>query len=162
VTGAVRWCGNSSNTGWATTCGSTTEVPTSISSYSNAVPSKGDTGIGQSPMPASFIYASAPSWWPSGKPWPPVGPDVTNGNLGQCSGGTYGSLFGTASGQCTGGTFLAHVNAGHANSIPAMDCYFSLGGPPDGSGNALSFNAGKCYPSGPAPGPASGPTAKGR
>ncbi|HTT18288.1 MAG TPA: hypothetical protein VMG82_05055 [Candidatus Sulfotelmatobacter sp.] len=145
VTGAVRWCGNSSDTGWATTCGSKSEVPTGISSYSNAVPSYGDTGAGQSAMSASFIYSSTPSWWPSGKPWPPIGPDVTNGNLGQCGGGSYASLFGTASGQCTGGTLSAQTNGGHANSLPAMDCYFSLGGPPDGSGNALSFNASQCY-----------------
>ena len=148
ATGAVRWCGNSSNTGWSTTCGSTSEVPTGISSYSNAVPTLGDTAIGENPMPASFIYSSAPSWWPSGKPWPAIGPEVSNGNLGQCSGGAYASLFGTASGQCSAGTFSAHVNAGHANSIPAMDCYFAMGGPPDGSGNALSFNANACYPSG--------------
>jgi len=148
VTGATRWCGNSSDTGWSTTCGSTSEVPTSgvgSPSYANAVPSKGDTGIGQSAMPASFIYASQPSWWPSGKPWPPIGPDVTNGNIGQCNGGTYAALMATAAGQCTGGALSAHVNAGHANSIPAMDCYFSMGGPPDGSGSVLNFNAASCY-----------------
>lgn len=145
VTGTVRWCGNSSDTGWSTTCASTSELPTGISSYANAVPSYGDTGAGQSPMPASFIYSSKPSWWPSGKPWPPVGPDVTNGNIGQCVGGSYPAIFATAASQCIGGTFSAHVNGGHAYSIPAMDCYFSMGGPPDGSGNALSFNAGQCY-----------------
>ncbi len=158
VTGAVRWCGNSSDTGWSTKCGNSSEVPTtSASPYNNAVPSKGDTGIGQSAMPASFIYASTPSWWPSGKPWPAIGPDVTNGSMGQCSGGTYAGLMATAAGQCTGGTLSAQVDAGHAYSIPAMDCYFSLGGPPDGSGSALSFNASQCYASsgtsgsGPAP-----------
>jgi hypothetical protein len=146
VTGAVRWCGNSSNTGWSTTCQGTSEVPTGISSYKNAVPSFGDTGSGQSSMTASFIYSSTPSWWPSGKPWPPIGPDVTSGNMGQCSGGNYASLMATASGQCTGGGFSAHVNGGHANSIPAMDCYLNvLSGPPDGSGNALNFDASACY-----------------
>lgn len=163
VTGTVRWCGNSSDTGWTTTCQSTSEIPTGVSSYSNAVPTVGDKGIGQSSLPASFIYSSTPSWWPSGKPWPPIGPDVTNGNLGQCNGGSYASLFGTASGQCTGGTLSAHANAGHANSNPAMDCYFSMVGPPDGSGNALSFNASTCYPSsggGTPPAPPTGPTVK--
>lgn len=146
VTGAVRWCGNSSNTGWATACGGASEVPTGISSYRNAVPSLGDKGTGQNPMPASFIYSSAPSWWPSGKPWPAIGPDVTNGNLGQCSGGSYASLFATASGQCNGGTFSANVNGGHANSIPAQDCYLNvMHGPLDGSGGGLSFNASQCY-----------------
>jgi hypothetical protein len=166
VTGAVRWCGNSSDTGWSTACGSTSEVPTSLSSYANAVPTYGDIGAGQSAMTASFIYSSTPSWWPSGKPWPPIGPDVTSGNLGQCTGtGNYPLMMATASGQCTGtgATFSSHVNAGHAYSIPAMDCYFSLGGPPDGSGSALSFNASACYSSsgtsGTGPAPPTGLTA---
>ena len=164
VTGAVRWCGNSSNTGWSSACGSKSEVPTGLSSYPNSVPSYGDTGAGQSAMPASFVYNSTPSWWPSGKPWPPIGPDVTNGNIGQCSGGTYASLFGTSSGQCTGGSFSAQVNGGHAHSNPAMDCYFSLHGPPDGSGSALAFDAASCYTtsgssSGSGPGSPTGLTA---
>jgi hypothetical protein len=145
VTGTVRWCGNSSHTGWSTTCASSSEVPTGISGYPNAVPSSGDTGAGQTAMTASFIYSSAPSWWPSGKPWPPIGPDVSNGSIGQCTTGTYQSLMATSSTQCSGGSFSAHVNGGHAYSIPAMDCYFSLGGPPDGSGSALSFDASTCY-----------------
>lgn len=146
VTGATRWCGNSSDTGWSITCSSTSEIPTTSSPYANAVPSLGDTGAGQSAMPASFIYASKPSWWPSGKAWPPIGPDVSNGNIGQCS-GTYNKIFALSSSQCSGGTLTPNVNAGHANSIPAMDCYFSMGGPPDGSGSALSFNASQCYAS---------------
>ncbi len=160
VTGTVRFCGNSSDTGWSTTCGgSTSEVPTGLSSYANAVPTKGDTRIGQQAMPASFLYSSQPSWWPSGKPWPPTGPDVTNGNIGQCTTGTYQFLMATSSSQCAGGSFSAHVNGGHAYSIPAMDCYFSLGGPPDGSGSALSFNASACYNgSGGAGGPPTPPT----
>lgn len=150
VTGAIRWCGNSSDTGWSTTCSSTSEVPTGLSTYANAVPTKGDTGSGQAAMPASFIYSSTPSWWPSGKAWPAIGPEVTNGTLGQCAGGTYASLFAAASGQCTGGSLSAHVNGGHANSIPAMDCYLSiLGGPPDGSGSVLAFDASTCYSGSP-------------
>lgn len=155
VSGTVRWCGNSSDTGWSTTCKlngvSKSEIPTSgvgSPSYANAVPTLGDTGAGQGAMPASFIYSSAPSWWPSGKAWPPSGPDVTNGNLGQCTSGPYQYMMATASSQCAGGAFSAHVNGGHANSNPAMDCYLSLGGPPDGSGNPLSFDASKCYASG--------------
>ena len=34
VTGTVRWCGNSSDTGWSSTCSSTSEVPSGISPYS--------------------------------------------------------------------------------------------------------------------------------
>jgi hypothetical protein len=148
VTGAARWCGNSSDTGWKTTCGSASEVPTGgvgSPSYANAVPTLGDTGAGQGALPSSFAFSSKPSWWPTAKPWPPIGPDVTGGNIGQCVGGTYASLFATQSSQCTGGTFSASANAGHAYSLPAMDCFLSSGGVPDGSGSAISFNGTACY-----------------
>jgi len=158
VTAAVRWCGSSSDTGWSKTCASTSEVPTGAPAYPNAVPTYGDTGAGQSAMPASFYYSSTPSWWPSGKPWPIIGPDVTGGNLGICSGGTYANSGATSSAQCSGGT-LAASGGGHANSNPAMDCYLNvMGGPPDGSGSVLTFNANTCYgqqaalPSAPLPG----------
>jgi hypothetical protein len=93
VTGAVRWCGNSSDPGWSTTCGSTSEVPSTLSLYSNAVPST-------TALPASFYLSSEPSWWvtPWGTPaWPPMGPDVTGGNIPN--------------------------TAGHANYTPAALCY---------------------------------------
>jgi len=71
-------------------------------------------------MPASFYYNSQPSWWPSGKAWPLIGPDVTGGNIA--------------------GT------GGFANTNPAEDCYLNaMNGPSDGSGGALSFNAAACY-----------------
>ena len=35
VTGASRWCGSSTDTGWSTTCAGASEVPTSLSAYSN-------------------------------------------------------------------------------------------------------------------------------
>lgn len=98
-------------------------------------------------LPASLYYSSAPSWWPAGKPWPPVGPDVSSGNIGTCS-GTYSGSQATSSSQCTGGT-LTSAWAGHANSIPAQDCYLNvMGGPPDGTGSVLSFDANTCYNSG--------------
>jgi hypothetical protein len=75
VTGAVRWCGNSGNTGWSTTCGSSSEVPSGLSSYAQTVPAS------QS-LPPSFVYSSRPSWYatPYGTPpFPAMGPDVSGG-----------------------------------------------------------------------------------
>jgi hypothetical protein len=96
-------------------------------------------------LPASLYYASKPSWWPSTKAWPPVGPDVSGANLGTCS-GTYSGAQGTAAGQCTGGT-LSSAWGAHATSIPAQDCFLNvMQGPPDGSGNVLNFDASLCYP----------------
>jgi hypothetical protein len=113
VTGAVRWCGNSSNPGWSTTCASTSEVPNAITNYANPVPSSTN-------LPASFYLSSKPSWWPSGKAWPPIGPDVTGGNISGLG--------------------------GYAYTIPAADCYSNvMNGPSDGTGTVLSFNAAKCY-----------------
>jgi hypothetical protein len=95
-------------------------------------------------LPASLYYAAAPSWWPAGKPFPAVGPDVASGNLGTCS-GTYAGAQATASGQCTGGS-VTTAWAGHASSIPAQDCYLNvMHGPPDGTGGMLSFDASQCY-----------------
>ncbi|MGA8088014.1 MAG: hypothetical protein WCA10_11955 [Terracidiphilus sp.] len=95
-------------------------------------------------LPASLYYGSTPSWWPSGKPWPPIGPDVTSGNLGTCS-GSYSGAQATSSSQCAGGT-LTSAWANHATSIPAEDCYLGvMHGVPDGSGSVLSFDANQCY-----------------
>jgi hypothetical protein len=82
VTGAVRWCGNSSNTGWATTCSGTSEVPTGLSSYANPVPAT-------QTLPPSLYLSSAPSWWPATKPWPALGPEVTGGNIAGVAGHVY-------------------------------------------------------------------------
>ena len=115
VTGAVRWCGNSSNTGWATTCSGTSEIPTGLSSYANSVPST-------QALPPSFYLTSRPSWWPSTKPWPAIGPDVTGGNI-------------------TG-------VAGHAYTLPAQDCFLNImHAAADGTGPVVSFNAASCYAS---------------
>jgi hypothetical protein len=147
VTGSTRWCGNSSDTGWSTTCGSASEIPTADLFYPNPMPTVGDTGAGQSPLPASFFLSAKPSWWPSGKIWPVIGPDVMGGNVGRCTGGTYQWSLALSSGQCGGGTYSPSVVGGHAYSNPAMDCYLNtMGGPPDGSGSELTFNASACYP----------------
>ena len=98
-------------------------------------------------LPNSLYYSSQPSWWTSSVSWPPIGPDVSSGNLGICSGGTYAGGQAISSGQCTGGT-LTTAWASHANAIPALVCYLSvMNGPPDGSGSALSFDANTCYSS---------------
>ena len=149
ATNAVRFCGNSSDTSWSSTCGSTSEVPAGISPYPNSVPTLGDTGAGQNAMPASFYLSSKPSWFGS-LTWPPIGPDVSGGNVGQCSGtlntnGQYAGMPATSSSQCTG-TSLVAAWGGHVNANPAMNCALNvMGMPPDGTGRALSFNATACY-----------------
>lgn len=145
ATTTIRWCGNSSDPGWSTTCGSTSEVPTAFgdttgvsSAYVNPVPSS-------TTLPASFLYSSAPSWWGS-LPWPGIGPDVIGGNIGICSGGTYARSYVISGSQCTGGGTMVAAFGGHANANPAMACYLNtMGGPPDGSGSVLAFNANSCF-----------------
>ena len=99
-------------------------------------------------LPASFYYSSKPSWWPSGKPWPIIGPDVTGGNLLICSGGAQTRAIVTSGGQCPSGTTSTAVN-GEAYSNPAMDCYLgAMNGPANGvTTSALSFNEATCYSS---------------
>jgi hypothetical protein len=76
-------------------------------------------------MPASFYHSSKPTWWTSGIPWPPIGPDVTGGNISGLG--------------------------GHANNIPAAYCYLTvMGGPTNGSATLQAFNAGTCYSTSPA------------
>jgi hypothetical protein len=89
------------------------EVPSGISQYSNPVPTSNS-------LPASFYLSSKPAWFGS-TPWPPIGPDVTGGNL-------------------------AGVG-GHAYKNPAQFCYESIGGLADGTGPLLAnFDAKSCYP----------------
>jgi hypothetical protein len=143
----TRWCGNSSNTGWVTTCASTSEIPSGISVYPNSIPTKGDTGAA---MPASFYYSSRPSWWSALIPFPAIGPDVSSGNVGQCTGtlnvsGKFAGLPAISGVQCVG-TSLTSSWAGHVNAIPAMACALTtMGMPPDGVGSALTFNPSACF-----------------
>lgn len=127
VTGANRFCGGASDTGWSTICGATSEVPVNLSgvqsSYANPVPRYGDTGAGQSNMTASLYYSSQPTWWPSGKPWPPIGPDVTGGNVSDVG--------------------------GHVYTIPAQDCFLNvMRGNSNGTGGPYTFNESICYSNG--------------
>ncbi len=149
VTDATRFCGESSNTGWAAACSSTSEVPTTAPSYPNSLPTVGDTGAGQPPLPASLFLSGKPTWFGT-IPFPPIGPDVTGGNIGQCTGapntaGQFAGLPATSDGQCNGAPLDPNAWAGHVNAIPAMACYLSLGGALDGTGEALAFNASACY-----------------
>ena len=68
------------------------EVPSGLSSFANPVP-------GSQTLPASFFLDSKPSWFGT-VPWPPIGPDVTGGNISGLS--------------------------GHAYKIPAQLCYENL------------------------------------
>jgi len=107
----MRW-GNYDTAGGAPRFVSS-EVPSGISSYANPVPSS------QS-LPASFFLSSKPGWWPSSKPWPPIGPDVSGGNI-------------------------ANVG-GYAYTIPAQDCFANvMGGAAAGTLSVLSFSANACY-----------------
>jgi len=99
VNAAVRWVAS--------------EVPSGVTPLGNAVPANQN-------LPPSFYLAQKPGFWPSGRPWPPMGPDVSGGNLANLG--------------------------GHANRIPALDCYQSMGGPADGTGSPLTFSAAACYP----------------
>lgn len=105
---------------------------------------------GSPTCPASFYLSSRPSWWKSSIPFPAIGPDVSSGNVGQCTGtantsGQFAKVAATNSSQCTG-TSLTSAWAGHVNAIPALACALSLGMPPDGTGSVLSsFDANSCY-----------------
>jgi hypothetical protein len=75
---------------------------------------------GSQTLPASFYLSAKPSWWPAAKPWPAAGPDVTGGNVSGVGGRVY--------------------------TLPAQDCYTSLGGNANGTGPQLTnFNADACY-----------------
>jgi hypothetical protein len=110
-------------------------------------------------IPASFYLAGKPGWFGS-VPFPPIGPDVSNGNVGQCSGTlnttAFAGLPATAASQCASGQSLNSAWAGHVNANPAMSCYLSLGGLPDGTGNILAYDPNVCYGNSPPPAPPTG------
>jgi hypothetical protein len=99
VSNAVRWVN--------------TEVPSGLALFANAVPASHN-------LPASFYLSAKPAWWPATVPYPPIGPDVTVGNIPNLG--------------------------GFANQNPATVCALvTMGIPVDGTGSALPFNAGRCY-----------------
>lgn len=88
VTGAVRWCGNSSSPGWSAVCGMKSEVPTSAVPFINGNPVPPNTRL-----PASFYLSAQPGFWRMGSgygltpPWPAIGPDVRGGTAPDGAGG---------------------------------------------------------------------------
>lgn len=117
------------------------EVPSGLSGtqapFANPVPAT-------QTLPASFYLISKPAWWPSGKTWPPIGPDVTGGNVKYCTGGAQSGTYVLTSGQCPGGTATT-LAGGRIVSTPAMDCYLNtMSGPPDGQGAVLAFDRVAC------------------
>lgn len=149
VSAATHWCGNSSSTGWLTTCAGVSEVPTAFGSFPQPLPTLGDTG-GALPKSLYLPASPAPSWFGS-VPWPAIGPDVTLGTIGQCGGtkdsiGNFALLAATSASQCHNQGINMAAWAGHVNANPAMNCAINIMGMPvDGSGAALAFNADTCY-----------------
>lgn len=88
VTGAVRWCGNSSSPGWSSVCGMKSEIPTAAVPFisGNFVPSS-------TTLPASFYLSTQPVFWNMAlsygptPPWPAIGPDVSGGTAPDGVGG---------------------------------------------------------------------------
>lgn len=131
------------------------EAPSAASTYPNGLPVVGNTGVGQAAFPASFYLTAKPSWFGS-TPWPPIGPDITGGDVGECSqssssatglntGGQRNGSPAKTAGQCPGSTIWANAWAGHINGIPALNCFLSGGGPVDGSGAALNLDLAACF-----------------
>jgi hypothetical protein len=85
-----NYCAAGASTRWVPS-----EVPSADPLFANPVPAS-------QTLPASFYYAARPPWWPASKAWPPIGPDVSGGNV----------------------TGLG----GHAYTLPAQDCYTAAGG----------------------------------
>jgi hypothetical protein len=122
-------CNNSDNQGDPTLRGSTMrwgnydtvnaagrwvsgEVPSGLAKYANAVPAT-------QTLPASFYLLAKPAWF-GAVPWPPIGPDVTGGNVSGVG--------------------------GHVYKIPAQVCYETLAiDSAYGSSNVRTFNAETCY-----------------
>jgi hypothetical protein len=89
------------------------EVPSGLTKYAQPVPPN-------QTLPASFYLAAKPAWFGS-TAWPPIGPEVTGGNV-------------------------ANVG-GHVNKIPAQLCYEGT----TKTNGILNFDANNCYASGSVP-----------
>lgn len=110
VTNNVRYC----------TAASTPISACTASERAESAPTYPGLASPSTTLPPSFFYSARPAWWPATKTWPPIGPDVSGGNVANVS--------------------------GHAYTIPAQDCFLNvMGGLSSGSGSALGFNANSCY-----------------
>jgi len=131
VNGTVRW--------------NSTEAAPGATTYLNANFTTSYFNSLAHTLPDSFYYSSKPSWWGT-MAWPPIGPDVTSGNGGYYASGTYSAGI-CPVGKVDGGATCSNSTiGGYVNINPAMSCYFNvMGGPSDGTGSALSFDASSCY-----------------
>jgi hypothetical protein len=139
VSTSYRW-GNWDNVNAATQF-NTTEVPTAISGFPQSVPTSSCTA--SLSCPASFYYPSRPAWYFSATPFPAIGPDVTWGNVGQCSGtlntsGKFSGMPTTDGTKCGSGNTKNTAWGGHVNAVPAMQAYLHFGGNLDGTSAALT------------------------
>ena len=91
------------------------EVPSALASHANPVPPN-------QTLPASFYLSSRPGWWPSAVAWPPIGPEVSGGDLPNVG--------------------------GHAFRIPARLCFENVMKGTFADSTARTFNAAACYGSG--------------
>ena len=121
----LRWGNCDSSSGFGACRFVSGEVPSSLSNQGQSF--FANPVPANNTLSASFYLTTKPSWW-SSKPWPGIGPDVTGGNVSGVGG-------------------LVYTN-------PAADCYLNtMGGPANGVGTVLTFNANTCYnASGPAVG----------
>jgi hypothetical protein len=123
ATTLYRWGNCDAVNGFGNCQFNSSEVPSSVSAYAQAVPSSHT-------LPNSFYLpnggSSAPPFWntPAGAPaWPAVGPDVTGGNMPNVG--------------------------GRVAMSPAAYCYLSvMGGLTNGSSGLMGFDANTCYYSG--------------
>lgn len=96
-------------------------------------------------LPPSLVFASNP-WFEGTIPFPPIGPDVTGGNMLLCTSGTYNGSYVSSGSGCGSGTTSA-AYAGHANLNAAMNCALNvMAMNADGSGSVSTFNPAGCYP----------------
>lgn len=118
----MRW-GN-----WDTVSNATkwdaSEVPSGLAKYANPVPS-------MQTLPASLYLSAKPSFM-GAVPWPPIGPDVSGGDISNVG--------------------------GHAYRIPARRCFEDVLGGNFGDTTARTFNADQCYGAAPPPAPPAPPT----